>query len=228
MSLGSIERVYSNWTFWFSQLCGLSWRSESSQRLSGSVLTRLGSSSRDGGDVFDQTGSSSGRPATAYGFRPDEQPLYQYSEASMTGLFSSGISSPSRSLDYWSEPPQSPSLLSSPPQSDWTHLWPPLRFRVEEKRWPFTRRWWLFLHPTWGGLQWAQCCCCCCRTERSSWCPWCRAIRLTHLIHLTHLTLATHSTHLRLLPQKKREYKVLKISKPANTQWTHANKVEKH
>ncbi|XP_075887419.1 kinesin-associated protein 3-like [Nelusetta ayraudi] len=54
----------------------------------------------DGGDVFDQTGSSSGRPATAYGFRPDEQPLYQYSEASMTGLFSSGINSPSRSLDY--------------------------------------------------------------------------------------------------------------------------------
>uniref|UniRef100_A0A3P9LD50 Kinesin associated protein 3 n=1 Tax=Oryzias latipes TaxID=8090 RepID=A0A3P9LD50_ORYLA len=27
-------------------------------------------------DVFDQTSSSPGRPATAYGFRPDEQPLY--------------------------------------------------------------------------------------------------------------------------------------------------------
>uniref|UniRef100_A0A673BXJ6 Kinesin associated protein 3 n=1 Tax=Sphaeramia orbicularis TaxID=375764 RepID=A0A673BXJ6_9TELE len=30
------------------------------------------------GDVFDQTSSSPGRPATAYGFRPDEQPFYQY------------------------------------------------------------------------------------------------------------------------------------------------------
>ncbi|XP_056276771.1 kinesin-associated protein 3-like [Pseudoliparis swirei] len=30
-------------------------------------------------DVFDQTSSSTGRPATAYGFRPDEQPFYQYS-----------------------------------------------------------------------------------------------------------------------------------------------------
>ncbi|KAF0047421.1 hypothetical protein F2P81_001054 [Scophthalmus maximus] len=29
--------------------------------------------------VFDQTSSSPGRPATAYGFRPDEQPFYQYS-----------------------------------------------------------------------------------------------------------------------------------------------------
>ncbi|KAK5918877.1 hypothetical protein CgunFtcFv8_022819 [Champsocephalus gunnari] len=33
----------------------------------------------DGSDVFDQTSSSPGRPATAYGFRPDEQPFYQYS-----------------------------------------------------------------------------------------------------------------------------------------------------
>ncbi|XP_027138981.1 kinesin-associated protein 3 isoform X2 [Larimichthys crocea] len=33
----------------------------------------------DGNDVFDQTSSSPGRPATAYGFRPDEQPFYQYS-----------------------------------------------------------------------------------------------------------------------------------------------------
>ncbi|KAM9323165.1 kinesin-associated protein 3-like [Pholidichthys leucotaenia] len=33
----------------------------------------------DLGDVFDQTTSSSGRPATAYGFRADEQPYYQYS-----------------------------------------------------------------------------------------------------------------------------------------------------
>uniref|UniRef100_A0A3Q1GBW3 Kinesin-associated protein 3b n=1 Tax=Acanthochromis polyacanthus TaxID=80966 RepID=A0A3Q1GBW3_9TELE len=33
----------------------------------------------DPGDVFDQTSSSPGRPATAYGFRPDEQPFYQYS-----------------------------------------------------------------------------------------------------------------------------------------------------
>uniref|UniRef100_A0A3B5BEI7 Kinesin associated protein 3 n=1 Tax=Stegastes partitus TaxID=144197 RepID=A0A3B5BEI7_9TELE len=33
----------------------------------------------DTGDVFDQTSSSPGRPATAYGFRPDEQPFYQYS-----------------------------------------------------------------------------------------------------------------------------------------------------
>ncbi|KAM4624030.1 kinesin-associated protein 3-like isoform 2-T2 [Polymixia lowei] len=32
----------------------------------------------DGSDVFDQTSSSPGRPATAYGFRPDEQPYYQY------------------------------------------------------------------------------------------------------------------------------------------------------
>uniref|UniRef100_A0A3P9IH53 Kinesin-associated protein 3b n=1 Tax=Oryzias latipes TaxID=8090 RepID=A0A3P9IH53_ORYLA len=31
---------------------------------------------RDVSDVFDQTSSSPGRPATAYGFRPDEQPLY--------------------------------------------------------------------------------------------------------------------------------------------------------
>ncbi|XP_029380048.1 kinesin-associated protein 3-like isoform X2 [Echeneis naucrates] len=30
-------------------------------------------------NVFDQTSSSPGRPTTAYGFRPDEQPLYQYS-----------------------------------------------------------------------------------------------------------------------------------------------------
>ncbi|XP_035990803.1 kinesin-associated protein 3 isoform X2 [Fundulus heteroclitus] len=35
--------------------------------------------SGDVNDVFDQTGSSTGRPATAYGFRPDEQPFYQYS-----------------------------------------------------------------------------------------------------------------------------------------------------
>ncbi|MEQ2248309.1 Kinesin-associated protein 3, partial [Ilyodon furcidens] len=33
----------------------------------------------DVNDVFDQTSSSTGRPATAYGFRPDEQPFYQYS-----------------------------------------------------------------------------------------------------------------------------------------------------
>ncbi|XP_069571991.1 kinesin-associated protein 3-like isoform X1 [Brachyistius frenatus] len=33
----------------------------------------------DANDVFDQTSSSPGRPATAYGFRPDEQPFYQYS-----------------------------------------------------------------------------------------------------------------------------------------------------
>ncbi|XP_053185293.1 kinesin-associated protein 3-like isoform X2 [Scomber japonicus] len=33
----------------------------------------------DGNDLFDQTSSSPGRPATAYGFRPDEQPFYQYS-----------------------------------------------------------------------------------------------------------------------------------------------------
>uniref|UniRef100_A0A3B4UK04 Kinesin-associated protein 3b n=1 Tax=Seriola dumerili TaxID=41447 RepID=A0A3B4UK04_SERDU len=33
----------------------------------------------DDKDVFDQTSSSPGRPATAYGFRPDEQPFYQYS-----------------------------------------------------------------------------------------------------------------------------------------------------
>ncbi|XP_013883504.1 kinesin-associated protein 3 [Austrofundulus limnaeus] len=33
----------------------------------------------DVGDVFDQTSSSPGRPVTAYGFRPDEQPFYQYS-----------------------------------------------------------------------------------------------------------------------------------------------------
>uniref|UniRef100_A0A3B4G5U8 Kinesin associated protein 3 n=1 Tax=Pundamilia nyererei TaxID=303518 RepID=A0A3B4G5U8_9CICH len=33
----------------------------------------------DIGDVFDQTSSSPARPATAYGFRPDEQPFYQYS-----------------------------------------------------------------------------------------------------------------------------------------------------
>ncbi|CAL1579382.1 unnamed protein product [Knipowitschia caucasica] len=30
-------------------------------------------------DVFDQTTSSPGRPVTAYGFRPDEQPFYSYS-----------------------------------------------------------------------------------------------------------------------------------------------------
>uniref|UniRef100_A0A7N8Y7T3 Kinesin-associated protein 3-like n=1 Tax=Mastacembelus armatus TaxID=205130 RepID=A0A7N8Y7T3_9TELE len=34
---------------------------------------------RDSNDFFDQTSSSPGRPATAYGFRPDEQPFYQYS-----------------------------------------------------------------------------------------------------------------------------------------------------
>ncbi|XP_030608155.1 kinesin-associated protein 3 [Archocentrus centrarchus] len=34
--------------------------------------------SGDTGDVFDQTSSSPGRPATAYGFRPDEHPFYQY------------------------------------------------------------------------------------------------------------------------------------------------------
>ncbi|XP_026170162.1 kinesin-associated protein 3-like [Mastacembelus armatus] len=33
----------------------------------------------DSNDFFDQTSSSPGRPATAYGFRPDEQPFYQYS-----------------------------------------------------------------------------------------------------------------------------------------------------
>ncbi|XP_029930333.1 kinesin-associated protein 3-like isoform X1 [Myripristis murdjan] len=33
---------------------------------------------RDGSDLFDQTSSSPGRPATAYGFRPDEQPYHQY------------------------------------------------------------------------------------------------------------------------------------------------------
>uniref|UniRef100_A0A8C5NCQ9 Kinesin-associated protein 3-like n=2 Tax=Gouania willdenowi TaxID=441366 RepID=A0A8C5NCQ9_GOUWI len=33
----------------------------------------------DANDVFDQTSSSPGRPVTAYGFRPDEQPFYQYS-----------------------------------------------------------------------------------------------------------------------------------------------------
>nr|XP_020480748.1 kinesin-associated protein 3-like isoform X2 [Monopterus albus] len=33
----------------------------------------------DNNDLFDQTSSSPGRPATAYGFRPDEQPFYQYS-----------------------------------------------------------------------------------------------------------------------------------------------------
>ncbi|XP_076018238.1 kinesin-associated protein 3a [Genypterus blacodes] len=33
----------------------------------------------DGSDMFDQTSSSAGRPATAYGFRPDERPYYQYS-----------------------------------------------------------------------------------------------------------------------------------------------------
>ncbi|KAF7654529.1 hypothetical protein LDENG_00068530 [Lucifuga dentata] len=33
----------------------------------------------DGVDAFDQTSASPGRPATAYGFRPDEQPYYQYS-----------------------------------------------------------------------------------------------------------------------------------------------------
>ncbi|KAM8838685.1 kinesin-associated protein 3-like isoform 1-T1 [Synchiropus picturatus] len=33
---------------------------------------------RDALDVFDQTCFTPGRPATAYGFRPDEQPLYQY------------------------------------------------------------------------------------------------------------------------------------------------------
>ncbi|KAK5607076.1 Kinesin-associated protein 3 [Crenichthys baileyi] len=33
----------------------------------------------DVNDIFDQTSSSTGRPATAYGFRPDEQPFYQYS-----------------------------------------------------------------------------------------------------------------------------------------------------
>uniref|UniRef100_A0A3Q2UZ52 Kinesin-associated protein 3b n=1 Tax=Haplochromis burtoni TaxID=8153 RepID=A0A3Q2UZ52_HAPBU len=36
-------------------------------------------STRDIGDVFDQTSSSPARPVTAYGFRPDEQPFYQYS-----------------------------------------------------------------------------------------------------------------------------------------------------
>uniref|UniRef100_A0A8C5HJ00 Kinesin-associated protein 3-like n=1 Tax=Gouania willdenowi TaxID=441366 RepID=A0A8C5HJ00_GOUWI len=34
----------------------------------------------DANDVFDQTSSSPGRPVTAYGFRPDEQPFYQYSK----------------------------------------------------------------------------------------------------------------------------------------------------
>uniref|UniRef100_A0A669F0S0 Kinesin-associated protein 3b n=1 Tax=Oreochromis niloticus TaxID=8128 RepID=A0A669F0S0_ORENI len=34
---------------------------------------------QDACDVFDQTSSSPARPATAYGFRPDEQPFYQYS-----------------------------------------------------------------------------------------------------------------------------------------------------
>lgn len=33
----------------------------------------------DGPDAFDQTSSSPGRPVTAYGFRPDEQPFYNYS-----------------------------------------------------------------------------------------------------------------------------------------------------
>lgn len=33
----------------------------------------------DVNDVFDQTGSLTGRPATAYGFRPDEQAFYQHS-----------------------------------------------------------------------------------------------------------------------------------------------------
>ncbi|KAK7945363.1 hypothetical protein WMY93_001091 [Mugilogobius chulae] len=33
----------------------------------------------DGIDVFDQTTSSPGRPVTAYGFRPDEQPFYNFS-----------------------------------------------------------------------------------------------------------------------------------------------------
>ncbi|KAM3865669.1 kinesin-associated protein 3-like [Diretmus argenteus] len=32
----------------------------------------------DGGDAFDRTSSSPERPVTAYGFRPDEQPFYQY------------------------------------------------------------------------------------------------------------------------------------------------------
>lgn len=35
--------------------------------------------SGDGPDAFDQTTSSPGRPVTAYGFRPDEQPLYNFS-----------------------------------------------------------------------------------------------------------------------------------------------------
>lgn len=35
--------------------------------------------SGEGPDVFDQTTSSPGRPVTAYGFRPDEQPLYNFS-----------------------------------------------------------------------------------------------------------------------------------------------------
>lgn len=35
--------------------------------------------SGDGQDAFDQTTSSPGRPVTAYGFRPDEQPLYNFS-----------------------------------------------------------------------------------------------------------------------------------------------------
>ncbi|XP_072297880.1 kinesin-associated protein 3-like [Eucyclogobius newberryi] len=33
----------------------------------------------EGLDMFDQTTSSPGRPVTAYGFRPDEQPFYNYS-----------------------------------------------------------------------------------------------------------------------------------------------------
>lgn len=69
-------------------------------QISESVLTEVRLFFRDASDVFDQTSSSPGRPATAYGFRPDEQAIYQYSEAPMTGLYSSGIHSPSRSLDY--------------------------------------------------------------------------------------------------------------------------------
>lgn len=44
-----------------------------------SVLTLPPVSFRDGNDVFDQTISSPGRPATAYGFRPDEQPYHHFS-----------------------------------------------------------------------------------------------------------------------------------------------------
>uniref|UniRef100_A0A4W6E8F3 Kinesin-associated protein 3b n=1 Tax=Lates calcarifer TaxID=8187 RepID=A0A4W6E8F3_LATCA len=47
--------------------------------LSHSDVQVLRTSCLDDKDVFDQTSSSPGRPATAYGFRPDEQPFYQYS-----------------------------------------------------------------------------------------------------------------------------------------------------